>query len=169
MFDAILHSHLKRYPEMQIQDVYKLVHQSSLGAGHAVTNPLSARAWLERELAEMGKGPSEPMLDPISADGQLLRVHLRPYAAAGGATEMLLDAFIRTANEFWSQKESFEANWDIVARTRLFPAALLDDFIAPVRTDSYPSVHHTDIYKRLYKPAYRVVLRKYLSFGEIGE
>ena len=83
MFASILHSHHERYPEMGIQDVYKLAHQAALGPGHAVGNPAGARDYLERELDDMGAGPVEPLFDPISADGELVRVHLRPYLEAG--------------------------------------------------------------------------------------
>jgi len=85
---------------MQIQDVYKLLHQAAMGSEHAVSNPESARGWLIRELAEMGEGVPEPLIDPISPDDEIVRVHMRPYVAAGYDPDLLLDAFIRTANEY---------------------------------------------------------------------
>ena len=76
--NKILQDHLARYPKMQARDVYKLLHQAAMGSEHAVTDIASARAWLERELAEIGPGPAEPLVDPISPDGQIARIHLRP-------------------------------------------------------------------------------------------
>lgn len=160
MLEDILRAHFVRYPEMQIQDVYKLIHQATMGSGHAVTDPESARLWLERELAEMGDGVPEPMIDPISDDSQLARVHLRPFLAQGGDAQKLLAAFIRTANEFRGDEEIFMREWDIATRMGIFPPAEMDDFIHSLR--GYPAVHHSAHYNQLYRPAYRVILQKYL-------
>jgi len=158
MFESILKSHLARYPEMQIQDVYKLIHQAALGSEHAVTNPKAARAWLKQELAEMGEANAEPMIDPISADGQIVRVHLRPFIAHGGDPEVLLTAFVRTANEFHGDEQTLKNYWDIA--TGFFSPAAMDDFIQSMK--GYPAVHHSPIYTQRYRPAYRVILQKYL-------
>ena len=72
MIERILRSHISHYPSMQIQDLYKLLHQAAIGSEHALANPESARNWLTRELAEMGEGILELLTDPISADGGAL-------------------------------------------------------------------------------------------------
>jgi hypothetical protein len=82
--EDVLHAHIARYPAMQIQDIYKLVHQAAMGSEHAISSARGPRMWLERELAEMGSGPEETLIDPISGDGQIVRVHLRPFLARGG-------------------------------------------------------------------------------------
>jgi hypothetical protein len=160
MLESLLTSHLARYSEMQIQDLYKLIHQAVMGSGHAVTDPESARLWLERELAEMGDGISEPLIDPISADGQMARVHLRPFVAQGGDPQKLLSAFIRTANEFRGDEETLKNEWDIATRMEIFPPAEMDAFIHSLQ--GYPAVHHSALYTQRYRPAYRVILQKYL-------
>jgi len=101
-FRRILENHFLRYPQMQIADLYKLLHQAALGSEHAVRDERVARDWLEDELVEMGDGPDDPLMDPLTPDGQILRVHLRPYRRAGKKSEMLLKAFIQTANEWRS-------------------------------------------------------------------
>jgi len=160
MLESIVRAHLVRYPDMQIQDVYKLIHQATMGSGHAVTDPESARLWLERELADMGDGIPEPLIDPISADGQMARVHLRPYLAQGGDPQKLMSAFIRTANEFRGDEAILKKEWDIATRLEIFPPAEMDDFIQKLR--GYPAVHHSAIFTQRYRPAYRVILQKYL-------
>lgn len=160
MLESILKSHFARYPNMQIQDLYKLIHQANMGSGHAVTDHEAARLWLERELAEMGNGIPEPVLDPISADGQVARVHLRPFLAQGGDPQKLLTVFIRTANEFHEDERALKNNWEAATRLGLFPPADMDKFIQSMQ--DYPAVHHSAIYTQRYHPAYRVVLQKYL-------
>src|SRR5512136_1192132 len=97
---CILSDHIARYPLMQVRDLYKLIHQAALGSEHAVRDLESARAWLDRELKDLGPGPADPLIDPISADGRIVRVHLRPFLHAHGDLTALLDAFVRTANEY---------------------------------------------------------------------
>jgi len=161
-FETVLRDHLSRYPAMQVQDVYKLIHQAAMGSEHAVSNMAGVRQWMERELAEMGVGPDEPVMDPISEDGQILRVHLRPFVAQGGDPELLLNAFIRTANEFHGDVDVLKKYWNIVTGMDYFPPAEMVEFVESVRTQNYPAVHHSPEYERLYRPAYRVVWQKFI-------
>ena len=158
-FETILRNHLVRYPAMQVQDVYKLIHQAALGSEHAIADPESARKWLERELAGMGVDSEEVTIDPISPDGQIVRVHLRPFVAQGGVPEALLDAFIRTANEFRGNQNALESYWKIATGIMHFSHEEMDEFIGPLRAQNYPAVHHSEAYEHAYRPAYRVILR----------
>jgi hypothetical protein len=160
MFESILKSHLARYPEMQIQDVYKLVHQAALGSEHAAMNRHEACVRLEREIVQLGDEDAEPAIDPISADGKIVRVHLLPFILQDGDLEALLTAFVRTANEFHGDEQTLKIYWDIA--TGFFPPAEMDDFIQSMQAQNYPAVHHSAIYTQRYHPAYRVILEKYL-------
>jgi hypothetical protein len=51
----LIESHIKRYPELQIEDLYKLLYQSTLGNGHAVTDSSEAADWLSRDLLDMAR------------------------------------------------------------------------------------------------------------------
>jgi hypothetical protein len=128
-----------------------------MGSGHAVTNPESARDWLVRELAEMGEGPTELLIDPISPDGRIARIHLRPFVAAGHDPDVLLDAFIRTANEYHGDVRLLEQYWQAAMATSKFPAVEMEEFIRSMKVRNYPAVHHSTEYEKLYRPAYRVV------------
>lgn len=167
-FESILASHLARYPAMQLADVYKLIHQASMGSEHAIRDAESTRNWLTRELAEMSDGCRatsrhgfpEPLLDPLSDETGIIRVHLRPYVASGGDPAWLLDAFIRTANEFHGDTQTLETCWHAAARLGRFPLVEMDEFIQPLRAKNYPAIHHSPEYQRRYCPAYRVVWQK---------
>ena len=157
MIKAVLRSHLSRYPALQLQDLYKLLHQGALGSEHAVSDPESARKWLTREMAGMGDGPAEPLVDSISADGGIARIHLRPYLAAGLDPELLLSAFLRTAQEYHGDVRLIETGWRIAVGMTDFPAQEADEFIRSMKEKSHPAVHHSPEYEDLYRPAYRVV------------
>jgi len=161
MFASLLQAHLKRYPAMQVQDIYKLVHQAALGSEHALLDASAARNFLENEIKEMGSGLPEPLTDPISADAEILRIHLRPYLASGGTPETLLDAFLATAHNFHGDITTLESYWDTARRTRFLPDSVMDGFILKMREAHYPAVHHSEIYRENYQPAYRVIWRRY--------
>ena len=40
---SLLRNHFNRYPLMQVQDVYKLLHQAAMGSEHAVVDETNAR------------------------------------------------------------------------------------------------------------------------------
>ncbi len=164
----ILTHHLAHYPAMQVQDLYKLLHQAAMGSEHAVHDEQAVRNWLERELAEMGAGPDDPLLDPLSPDGAIVRVHLRPYTTAGKDPEILLQAFLRTANE-WSgsaeklmQYAAAAAQW-AQASTGPIQRQEIETFFAGMEAQGFLAVHHSEGYVQLYRPAYRVVARKFLE------
>jgi len=167
---CLLDAHLLRYPAMQLDDVYKLLHQAALGAEHAVQDEQAARGWLERELAEMGAGPDDPLLDPLSPDGSLVRVHLRPYRQAGRDPQRLLAAFIHTARGWPGSTDDLDRSARLVVEGaglgRLpFDVQLLADYFAEKKEQGFPAVHHSETYRACYRPAYRVVALKYLEGG----
>jgi hypothetical protein len=113
--------------------------------------------WLERELADMGEGASEPLVDPISHDGNIVRVHLRPYVAAGHNPRDLLEAFIRTANNHRGEAQLLEQYWQNAVTSAVFPVHEMNVFFSTLKSRSFPAVHHSPEYERLYRPAYRVI------------
>ena len=157
MFEPILNAHISRYPAMQIRDLYKLIHQAALGSEHAISDPDSARSWLMREMEEMGEGRSELLMDPISANGEIVRVHLRTYAALELDPELLLNAFLRTSTEYHKEARLLEQYWSATVLAGLFPTVEMDDFFRDMRAKNFPAVHHSSEYNQLYRPAYRVV------------
>lgn len=166
-FENILRDQLRRYPLMQAEDVYKLLHQACLGSEHAVRDLDGVRRWLVRELAEMGTGPDDPLIDPIAPDGRIARVHLRPYVAAGYDPAQLLDAFVCTANGYRGSRDDLqralgEAIALAEARVITLDARRLQALSRSLAVQGFPAIHHSEAYERVYRPAYRVVARAYL-------
>jgi hypothetical protein len=155
---SILCSHQERYPAMQAQDVYKLIHQSACGNAHAISNPQAARDWLEQEVQNLCDPYPEHTIDPINPDGSLARVHLAPYLADGGNLDTLLDAFLHTSREYHANIKKLERYLD--AALPLVPGLMA--LVANLKPQNYPAVHHSTDYRAAYKPAYRVILIKFL-------
>jgi len=163
----ILMDHNRRYPRWGVEDVYKLLHQAAMGSEHAAPEEALARAWLDRELSQMGPGPAEGVVDPISPDGEVVRVHLRPFVAEGHDPQKLVAAFLRTARDHPASVATLESSCRqavLVAADGAMPftAGALRAFLQEVASRRYPPVHHSAMYRASYRPAYRVVSQRAL-------
>ena len=167
-FRRILATQMERYPRLQVQDLYKLIHQAAMGSEHAARDEAAARQWLESELSRLGDGPEEPEVESISPDGAIVRVHLRPYAASGGDPLRLLAAFLGTARKYKGDESRLRRYWDCaeeMCRSGELPfrEEELRRFFADMKGQGYPAVHHSKEYAEAYRPAYRVVARAFLT------
>jgi hypothetical protein len=159
----LLSVHLTRYPAMQLDDIYKLLHQAALGPGHAVSNPAAARKRLDEEIAALGTaGDIDEGPDVISPDGRLARIHLRTYLAGGGSVDALGRAFVETANTYPGAPDKlvrFCACLGDLAQSGAIPFERepLEQFFSRIAQDGYPAIHHSEAYRLAYHPAYRVV------------
>ena len=159
---SLVLAHQSRYPAMQLDDAYKLLHQATMGSEHAVTDRGGPAAWMEREWSEMGDGPAEPLVDTLGASGRFARVHLRPLRELGGSRDTLVDLFVETAQAAspdTSELACALGALDSLARTGSVPwqAAAVGQLISDRRRDGFPAVHHSQQYEASARPAYRVV------------
>lgn len=172
-FRRILAWHTTRYPRLAVQDLYKLVFQGALGSEHAAADDSQARVWLEREVEALAEGPESPVIEPLPANGQIVRVNLRPYLAQQGDLEALLDGFIRTAREYKGTEEQFRRYWryaEQMAEEGILGLAVneLRRFFQDMEAQGLPAVHHSEAYRKAYQPAYRVLVPSIL-FGNNQE
>lgn len=166
-FDTILAEQISRYPLLQVQDLYKLIHQGAMGSEHAIRDAEAAHTWLEEELDNLQEGPPEPMVDPISPSGDIVRINLRPYLQDGRNPRILLDAFIRTANEYRGSEELLRKCWAHARRMASegkLPLDIrrMDEFMSEMEKQGLPAVHHSLVYEEAFRPAYRVVAAIYM-------
>jgi hypothetical protein len=156
----LLGHHLKRYPLMQLDDVYKLLHQAALGPGHAVQDAAAARKRFDSEVTSLGSGHEEPIADAISPDGRLARIHLRPY-------------FVYTAQKFPAAPDKLKkfcgCLGDLAGAGGIpFGQARVIEYFDAIARKGYPVISHSATYREAYKPAYRVVSLDYLPAVEPG-
>lgn len=162
-FRRVVKHHLESYPCLELQDLYKLTFQAAMGSEHAVPSRQAARQWLEREIASLGTVADEAFSEPLSPDGDLVRINLRVFVDSGGDPDELLDAFVGTANQYRGSNERLERYWSYIeamARDQElpFPVAQVQQLWREMESQGLPAVHHSDSYGDHYQPAYRVVL-----------
>lgn len=167
-FQKVVEYHLGHYSHMEPQDLYKLAFQAAMGSEHAVASREAARQWLERELSGLPAGPPEPLIEPLSPDGALVRINLRTLIERGGEVDLLLDGFVETAERFEGSEDRLRSYWSDIATMAeegelAFELVQLQGFFSEMESQGFPPVHHSAEYRDHYHPAYRVVLIELLA------
>ena len=165
MIEDILYAHFDRYPRMEAQDAVKLIYQSEFGPGHMIRDEEKCLKTLRDEMAALTPDGKEALYEPIG--NGLCRLNLRPCLARGIPAEDIHRLFLETAREvegdkkrFWLAVRALQALAD--ADETPFEPVLLDLFLARYPS-ACPDMHHSEMYRRIYHPAYRVVQQKKLK------
>ena len=165
---TILHTHATRYPEMEPTDAVKLLYQSEFGGGHLITNPDACLAYLQAEWERTPYDPAAPLTEDIG--GGMVRVMLSALAKEQ-AVEALGRDFICSAARVHGTMEGF---WEKLSLLRsvtaegwfAFSLAALDEYLTAYKAAGCPAVSHSETYRRLYRPAYRVLRREDFRNGQ---
>jgi len=155
---ALLAAQYANYPYSELQDVYKAIFQACLGPEHLLHDLEAARGHLEREVAQLQPEPGI-LVEPLSAS--FVRLHLRAALYRGLSTESMFAAFAASA-ELPPDRGELERclhAWPLLSDRPAEAGAYVQDMLAR----GCPAVHHSALYRRFYRPAYRVLHRKTLE------
>ncbi len=161
--ENIIRYHIKNYPMMQPTDVVKLVFQSEFGGGHLIKDPEMSLARIEQELESIKEtaAPQEPLIVPIG--NGIVRVNLFKLDENGITPKELNDFFVESAKKVKGNIEGLVRRLSVVtkmAKAGEF-AFTYDEYVKYLEeyaAAGYPMISHSELYRELYKPAYRVVL-----------
>ena len=167
----ILKEHLASYPNMEIQDVAKLLFQSEFGGGHMITDAEKSFKRIQEEYTSLQPDVTGalPLTEPIGSG--VCRIYLSSLNQ-GLRAEILNEMFVRSANNRRGTIEGLEE------KIRQFLQACQDKelpfdetdamhFFANWKEQGYPAVSHSDTYRNAYHPAYRVVETCYAKVCEV--
>ena len=156
---------MQTYPKSRLLDIYKSCFQDYMGAEHLVSDRERVKAYLDEELQTTSF--DDLMLwysEPCGVNGQYIRVSIRAIKENLIAEDMLLDAFIRSAN---SDKrptvESWRDRWHKIIGTidKLelnLPNYHQDRaFIDSILSVGKYAISHSPEYREAYRPHYRIV------------
>ncbi len=165
----ILAYHAKKYPNMQPCDAVKLIYQNEFGGGHMIRNEESCLRYLCDEFARTPQNVA-PLTESIG--NGIVRVNLSSLSANSLPPEKLCEIFIRSSNEHKGSVDSFREKLSILRESTeeglfSFTPEALSEYLAEYERAGFPAVSHSNIYRESYKPAYRIVLEKYLH--EVNE
>lgn len=166
MLENVLLEHFAAYPDMQPQDAVKLVYQHTFGPGHMIKDARRAAMILQQEMASLTLGRKEPLYESIG--NGLCRLNLRPCVEKGLDSEFVLRLFLEAAQSTTATKREFRQNLRVLEKLAEedetpFDHVELDLFMIHYEEKGFPSVHHSEVYRASYAPAYRVVIQKKLK------
>jgi hypothetical protein len=159
--EPLILEHMMLRPLARTQDIYKLLYQGVFGVGHIV----SERTW-DILVEEAGRisltdHSEDPLIEPVSPDGSMVRVNLRQYINGGGDLETLYKVMVESGKhqgeeevflDYWSQYKKLVGDGLFSASKEEIEA--LDELI---QSEGVKPRHHTEQYREAYYPAYRVV------------
>lgn len=154
----LLQEHFDNYPNMEIQDAVKFLYQSHMGPGHLIADESAAMTRLN---AEWDSTPDIPRSRPYESIGNgLCRFYISCCKGIGLSPKTLHSLFCLTANTWVSDPASLENSLELLYALP-FPKEEIDRYLTQYRADGYPMVSHSDRYRQLYSPAYRIVRQEY--------
>ena len=158
---------LQTYPKTRLLDLYKSCFQDFMGAEHLVSDRQRVKAYLDEELNSVTLDKLMPwMYEPCGMDSSYYRVSIRAVKEGMISEDMLLDAFIRSANtpkrpsvDEWNERwhkmigaiDGMQLNLPKYDNDR--------QFIDSVLSVGKYAISHSPEYREAYRPHYRIVER----------
>ena len=161
----LLMEHYQKYPCLQIQDIFKFLYQSSFGCEHLLADSDTVIARIRKELNE-GCSNEGDFIDCL--DGEYSRIHLS-YLGQGLSVETLGKLFIKSATSEPDGMKNLEKKLQVaeeLVREQVIAFSLGEwsEACDEWRKKEYPAIHHSAIFREMYKPTYRVISNQYISF-----
>ena len=166
-----LQEHCQRYPDLKIRDVFKFLYQSSFGCEHMVSSLDAVTEWIRREYRTVSEASGGKVLVRGTVDlldGGYSRVHL-DWLDRGLSAETLGKLFYLSAKTEEDGRVELERKLavalEMVRSGEL--AFSLEEFAEAVsewKEAGYPAVHHSEEFREMYHPAYRVISQEYVAF-----
>ena len=171
----LLQQHLEWYPLMELRDVYKLLYQGAFGSEHLATSSEEFIRHLHQEYARLIPDSSIRLLEPITVEDALFRVNLRAYKSRQQNIRLLLKPLLKTTTAITPDKANLSRTW--ATFVRLGELGNIHNFILPevyqfgywLELADFPVVHHSEVYRREYQPAYRLIAAEFIPELELGE
>jgi len=162
------------YPKMQLQDMVKLIYQNEFAGGHMIPDENESLKRLKDEFYSLKKQGSD-IISTLAFENignGLCRLHLSALVGRNIKLETLNKFFVNTANSVKGSVKAFEEKLHVLrecCKEGSLPYSLeeLEAYLEGYKTKGYPPVSHSDVYRELYRPAYRIVKEEYCLFFEL--
>lgn len=166
MIIKIIEEHLKKYPQMEICDIIKLIYQNEFGGGHLIKDAQASLAFLREECI----GLNQNKIESEDIGNGLVRVYLanlnelqlvtlnQLFVLSAKLTKGSLASFVEKLEEL---KEASK-NGQIALNYKN-----LCQEINQYEQQNYPAISHSKKYRQLYQPHYRVINKQIYQYFEI--
>ena len=165
--EGFVNRQMQAYPKSRLLDIYKSCFQDYMGAEHLVSDRQRVKAYLDEELNTTSLDDLMPWYyEPCGIDSSYYRVSIRAIKESLVSEDLLLNAFIRSANtEKRPSVESWSKRWHKIIGTinqmKLDLPNFQEDkqFIDSVLSVGKYAISHSPDYREAYHPHYRIVER----------
>lgn len=158
----ILKKHMDRYPDCEIQDLFKFIHQSSYGCEHMVSSLDKAVEYIK---SEYKNGVIEADIEPL--DGDYSRVPLS-YIDKGLSPETFGKIFYLSAAKVDGRDallKKLDTVRELMEEELLpFDRSEFEKAVDEWSKKDFCALHHSGRFREEYKPAYRVISNKFIPF-----
>lgn len=161
----LLINHYNNYPDLQIQDIFKFLYQSSFGCEHAVPHSDNIISNIKEEY--LSKAPeSKSVLEQL--DGGYCRVPLS-FMNNGLCAETLGKLFFlsskKEADGLTLLKKKLNTAKELISKKLLpFDITEFENELKYWESEGFPAVHHSDAFRETYNPSYRVIANEFIPF-----
>ena len=175
MKETIL-EHYKNYPQSELQDFFKLLHQSEFGPGHLIADTKENFKRLVTEHEHLEPTSKEQVIEVLTP--HLCRLHLQVLNQSSLSIHTLQRFFELSAAELQGTVKGYEEKIEIFkalcAEGALpFDATEVNQFRDKIKVAPLKPIRHSVTYRSAYAPAYRVVDKKFCDvlplFAQIDE
>ena len=165
--EGFVNRQLQNYPKSRLLDIYKSCFQNYMGAEHLVSDRQMVTAYLDEELNTTSLDDLMPWYyEPCGIEGNYVRVSLRTVKEDIIQENLLLDAFIRSANNKERPSvDSWREQWHkfigTIEQMNLNLPSYSEDkqFIDSILSAGKYAISHSPDYREAYHPHYRIVER----------
>lgn len=162
--DKIL-SHFAKYPQMELTDLLKYLHQSAFGCEHLVTDEAVVLERIEKE-AKTVQCKSDVLVEEL--DGAFCRVHLS-VLQKGMQASTLARLFFLSAQVQQNAAERLAEKLSVLMQ--LIQEGLLpfdekqtQTQLAEWKNNGFSACRHSQVFRDAYAPAYRVIKKEFAQF-----
>ena len=161
---SMLRSYAAAYGQMQPRDLLKYLFHSSFGCDHMVSPDAPVAERITSEWARLGGAP----LTELLPGEKYARVHLG-WLGKGLRADTLAKMFRMSARAEENGAADLEEKLTVateLVREGVFsfdePALLAE--LEPWRAAGYPAIHHSEVFRQAYQPAYRVLDARFAQY-----
>ena len=174
-YEEYIVKHIKDYNKLQMQDVVKFCYQGALGAEHLIKDLdiTSLELYFSEEYDSVFPMDTE-LITPLS--DLFSRLNISAWKNMGFTKELYFDLFFKSLKSeavLARNMDTLEAYLTIADEVILefseadydleFSADEWKKFKSLYIASNMPSVHHSEQYRRLFHPAYRVINNEFLK------
>lgn len=163
----MLGDYMRRYPEAQLQDVYKACFQDVYGPGHIISDSVSCAQYILSEMERMNPDSrAYPEYEYIGVENNFVRVNIRVIQEGkiplGRFVQLLMQsAKLPSKLPLYDWRGQWQRIEKVLRQVSPQPLNFDEDsaLIQSVMDQGHYAVHHSRHFNEVYDPHYRIIRR----------